>query len=349
MQSPQLKLKEIIWEITRECNNHCSYCGSSEGWGERVNLEDVISIADAICRFPPKEISISGGDPTLVPLITHERIVKQFLDAKICAKIIVNPKSFRKNADFEKIIGLYDWIGLSINDTHDVARANEIWRGHDSGDCLPKNLTVITNFNTINVFDYDVIKTFVGKRCWQIQYTIDDKIGLYNSAGAISYLQDRLNKSGNNIVIADNMNGGPCGAGMCSLGILATGEVIGCLSMRSWDNCFKVEGNVLKRSLEEIWIYEFQKYRFGEFKCCKDVCGRCLITKEEKKSVDPLNPDVWITTDRYDGNFPRETIIMYGTVVEPTTVYGVFPGQTMMYAVATPEPKFVYGCARINK
>ena len=30
MQKPSLKLNEIIYEITSECHNNCSYCGSKE-------------------------------------------------------------------------------------------------------------------------------------------------------------------------------------------------------------------------------------------------------------------------------------------------------------------------------
>jgi MoaA/NifB/PqqE/SkfB family radical SAM enzyme len=62
MQNQHLKLKELIWEITGECKNNCSYCGSKKTNDKTVSDGVVLQIANKIAKYPPNEINISGGD-----------------------------------------------------------------------------------------------------------------------------------------------------------------------------------------------------------------------------------------------------------------------------------------------
>jgi molybdenum cofactor biosynthesis enzyme MoaA len=59
----KLELQEIVWEITGECKNGCSYCGSKDAWNCITDVDKICKIADEIAKYPPKEINMSGGDP----------------------------------------------------------------------------------------------------------------------------------------------------------------------------------------------------------------------------------------------------------------------------------------------
>jgi MoaA/NifB/PqqE/SkfB family radical SAM enzyme len=337
MQKEHLKLEEIIWEITQECKNGCTYCGSKEGRNIPTKVAIIENIADEIAKFPPKSINISGGDPLLVPLSTHDYIVKKLRGVGTTVKIIINPRSFREYDTLHslKILGLYDWIGVSINEKDEIAR----YRKYINGEILNPKTTIITNFNINNVFLFDEIKTLVVQNnlTWQIQFTMykdsKDERALYNNEAACTFLYNQIKnamKEKVKIVPADNMNNGECSAGKYSLGILADGTVIPCLSMRSWVKSLNeiIENNILLLPLEIIWKNGFSMYRFKEFKCCKDHCNnKCFkdynveITTNVEKI--PNWGDIFIPEDAKYKKDWRETYV-YGVTPNTTIVYGVF-------------------------
>lgn len=363
MQQKQIALQEIIWEITGKCNNGCTYCGSKHIRSAAPNTDIILEIARKIAAYPPKEINISGGDPICVEPEVHADVLKilRGSDRPPVCKIIVNPKSFiRYQKKFNDIVEMYDWAGISVNDQEEIDAMVEYKKTIDVFD----EFTVITNFNLLNIFMFDAIRRVVGNNIWQIQFTIDDKQGIYNSPEAVRYLQEKISNSNAKIVIADNMNGGQCSAGKCSLGILHTGDVVGCLSMRSWENSLSIEGNIARDlSLKDIWERSFIRYRFSEFKCCKDVCNNCKISPP---AIDWNTPRASVTT------YPEATVDKDGKIILNTpgktidypekpkkpivAMYAVFPGpgdtgnppsgmgDVMMYAVTSPT--YVYGAFR---
>ena len=284
MQAPKLKLKEIIWEITGRCENGCSYCGSKDQWKEGIYNETILKIADKICEYPPEEIDISGGDPLLIDREIHSEIIHKFHSAGINAvKILVNPKSFKKTMAVTNIIELYDWVGVSINTEEEL----NIFKP-SAGYNIMMRTTVISNFNTTNLYMFEYIKEFVKNNNlqWQIQLTMTNKTheAIYKSDLAFETLSSYIRKAldeGVKIICADNLNGAACGAGIQSLGILSNGDVVPCLSMRSWFKDIKevVVGNVLDDGgtetniLQMIWENKFLDIRFRGFHCCKDECG----------------------------------------------------------------------------
>jgi len=332
MQEPLVKLKEIIWEITGRCENKCFYCGSKDVWNVPIDDKRIIDIAKKIAVYPPEQIDVSGGDPLLVSFETHKKVVKILKDAKVLVKILVNPKSFMQGEVWSttsnssvkrKVLGLYDWIGLSVNTKEELDCVSNL-------SLVSDNTTIITNFNAVNVFLFDEIKKVVKEHDsrWQIQFTVskdpEDSIAIYNNEGAMCYLSERVNSAFAekvDIVLSDNCNNGICTAGRYSCGILWSGNVIPCLSMRSWvssiDDC--VVGNIREKSLQEIWENCFDDYRIRQFKCCKDHC--------KNKYFVPCLPDYKFWT--YPPVSPSVTL--YG--VSPTPVYAVFPSPTIMYGV----------------
>jgi len=305
MQPQGIKLREIIWEVTGACKNGCSYCGSKECWNEVIDEDRIKLIVNAISLYPPTAIDISGGDPLLVSLDTH-RYIKEMLKDKagVMIKVLVNPKSLYTHDNDKKeifygdnvlkILDLYDWIGLSINTEEELKQC--------CCSIVPswlKKCTVITNFNLSNIFLYSAIEEFIKNNnlSWQIQMTMykaENSEALYSSEHAIELLSLLIQKSlkeGVKVIPADNINGGSCGAGTSCIGILSSGIVVPCLSMRSWKSGDEFEkatrGNILDYGLEAIWENSFDDYRFKPFKCCKDYSGNvdCLQKVIKEKPI----------------------------------------------------------------
>jgi len=335
----KLKLKEIIWEVTGKCNNGCTYCGSKDVWKTDIDEVKVKKIADRIAEYPPEEIDISGGDPLLVSLHLHKHIVDKLKPTTKC-KILVNPKSFQNAETIEKNmekLRLYDWVGVSINTVEEL----DLFKQLNFNDI---NYTVITNFNLTNFFCVDDFAKFVLEKdvLWQVQFTMyhskdkEHQLALYNYPAAIDKLSAELSKYPKlKILFADNANHGECMAGIHSVGILATGDVVPCLSMRSWcDVNRQSEGNLLNAKLKEIWYSGFGENRFENFKCCKDVCNKCLL---KYVHVTPIT----ITSDG-----PVKVYGPYGVVDVSKFGLGKYKvdGVTA-YAVQTLPVTAVYACS----
>lgn len=347
MQNSKLKLREIIWEITGRCENRCEYCGSKEAWDTNIDEEKIRKIADLIEEFPPEEIDISGGDPLLVDEQTHKYIVKKLKDKKVKVKILCNLKSIitaTKSIDVKfKILGLYDWVEISINEQYDIELFEQCLTFFMQNE-IHKKMTVITNFNISNVFLYKDIERLIKQYelPWMIQYTMyqgKNKNALYENNSAREYLFKNINDSIDDnlkIILSDNITQSQCGAGSSSIGILYNGAVVPCLSMRSWENLSTViQGDIFYDGLKTIWENKFKKYRFCEYKCCKDICNNKFFVRKEIKKQKKLEDLDEIK--KYDEDyFPNENkpftpiyphypqVTLYG-VGSPTTVYGVKP------------------------
>lgn len=362
MQKRPLELNEIIWEITGRCRNGCKYCGSKEVWNNIVDNEKILQIVDAICKYPPKQIDISGGDPFQVDLNIHRQVIQKLKDKNVYCKILINPKSGIIDMDLSKnILSLYDWTGLSINTNEEINLAISFLN-----DIMPyyKNFTIITNFNISNIFKYNDIEEIVRKYnlLWTIQYTVykdkDNDLAIYNNDSALKELENKINasiKSGTKILLSDNTNNGPCGAGISSIGLTFDGDVMPCLSMRSWElprNQILYQGNILEVGLEQIWGTAFRQYRFNEFECCKDACkNKCLNIKNivyvaNTKQEDIIETgktlsDILEEWSKNNPTKPQDTIVvMYAVSPGNVQYYGVtpnpFPGGTVAYAVYPP-------------
>lgn len=357
MQNKLISLDEIIWEITGACLNNCKYCGSSTHWNDPISETIIKNICDAIAEYPPKSINISGGDPTLISYHTHDYITKKLKKSQ--PKIIINPKSYlRLNAEnihLRDILDLYYWTGISINTQEEIDAFLQYWNSfeHVRNEKLP--ITIISNFNIINLFLFDKIQKLVHdiNLNWQIQLTMytneNNDLALYNpnNEEAWNYfcrkikiaLQDNVK-----IVLADNINSGKCTAGSKSLGILSNGNVIPCLSMRSWNETLfsEYQGNLLKDKLQKIWEEKFQSYRFTEFKCCKDHCNnKCFTIDKTYKKPTSISDEFTPSPNQMpDKIYTPKTCIppaiyLYGVTTLPQTmVYGVQDTPiTMLYGV----------------
>ncbi len=341
MQEGKLKLKEIIWEVTGQCKNKCTYCGSKGVWNRKVDSETICKIVDAIAEYPPEELDISGGDPLLVSKEDHTYIYNKLSD-KIKLKILVNPKSFifRNPEEINSILDLYEIVGLSINSVEDINLYESKIKGCGFDSIYkPNKVTVITNFNFKNIFDFNTIRDFVKEKdcSWMVQFTVykdEDSLALYNNENAINDFFEKIQIAidmGVKILISDNVNNAPCGAGTRSLGILYDGTVVPCLSMRSWVKEIGSvrQGNILIEDLQDIWKTNFCNYRYGTFKSCKDVCSNRVFKYKKQSRVSTLPPEENLPKYNY-----QEGVMVYS--VQP--YIPLSPGEhpsTMMYAVRT--------------
>jgi MoaA/NifB/PqqE/SkfB family radical SAM enzyme len=346
MANAHLDLTDIVWEITGACRNNCSYCGSKANWKAPVDEELIKKISYEIYKFPPIEVNISGGDPLLVSYETHDEIIKLFKQEDIKCKIVVNVKSLinrEVNHDNISKLELYDRIGVSLNTVNEISLFRKI------ENILPTDkITIITNFNVVNVFLFEEICKLVKEKnyLWMIQYTIYktiDKRAVYYSNESFNYLKSKVTnalKEGVGIVVADNATSYPCAAGLKSVGILYDGSVVPCLSMRAWcrDIETEVQGNILTNGLKDIWVEGFRKQRFQNFVCCKDYCGRkCLLELEEEPTTYKLEdlhkiPDLkkeLIIDEIFENNkkkiVPDQSpyVTLYGVADRNMYIYGV--------------------------
>ena len=346
----KLTLKEIVWEITGKCKNGCTYCGSKEVWKQEIDETKIKRITDRIAEYPPEEIDVSGGDPLLVSYDVHKYIIEKLANTK--CKILANPKSFKDSLKEQNlyILGLYSHVGFSINTQEELNLFKDL---------LPSlkeiKYTIITNFNLTNFFIFTEFAEFVKEQnvIWQIQFTMyppkdhnkEYQLALYNYPAAVEKLNEDIAKYPDlMMVFADNANCGECGAGLHTLGILSNGDVIPCLSMRSWvDLSNKTpEGNLFSTSLKDIWFNGFKANRFETFVCCKDMCNKQLLNftkseKSEKSEKSDGSKDGYTYTVTEDG----------GLKVTLPKRYNVNTPQVTLYAVRT-EPFDLFEQLKMN-
>lgn len=326
-----IKLKEVIWEITPECNNGCTYCGSKETTRIRTpGPETIKSICNAIASYlHGGEVNISGGDPLLVDYSTITYVISTLKKSNNLVKLIVNPKSFTKKRGFPSQIELFDWVGLSVNTNEELMLVEKYW---DEIKAHCKGVTVITNFNTSNIWMYSKLENFVNTKrlIWQIQYTMyknASEEAIYENEDAKKFLFDKIENTqyNTNIILADNIIGGSCSAGMGSIGILYSGDIVPCLSFRSWNINMTSYGNLLHCDLKTIWEMKLSTFRCNPFVCCKDHVkapyDRQTILKDESLTESELYiqdiPQKIVDFNR----FPN--IVMYGVGINTAMVYGV--------------------------
>lgn len=337
----KLKLREIVWEITNRCDNNCSYCGSkssliysgppdSMGDTKHRSPDAYEAIIEAIAKYPPEVLDVSGGDPLLVDAKIHSLLLEKLRG--VTCNIIINPLSLRYKRNKLKIVNSYHHIGMSLN------TEEEIHAYEDVADGIMAPVTFITNFSLLNLYLIDAIASIVKRRAskWQIQFTMseDRSITVFDKSKALEMLNQGLGKHNlQHLVIADNANSCECSAGINSLGILYNGLVVPCLSMRTWckELSAQVQGNLAKGDdLETLWMTGFKNSRFSDCSCCKHFCSKSVIKPTAFESVlttpftvemaKPQQTTVMVYAVITDGNF----IISNATSGEDIVpIYGV--------------------------
>lgn len=79
------------WFVTHRCNLACDYCATilpGQATPEFENVEDTLTVAEAIASTGPEVVILTGGEPTMHPHI--DRVVNFFNDAKQPFVMITN-------------------------------------------------------------------------------------------------------------------------------------------------------------------------------------------------------------------------------------------------------------------
>lgn len=288
-------LKDVIWEFTSKCNKKCKFCGSKEIVNDKrcLSYEQVNLILDEILNIDTLEyLTITGGEPAtdeMLVMIVREIILRK-PDLKI--RILTNGLFFNK-PDCKELFNTSNiGVGVSINCVEDFNNVEKLIEDLDKN-----RITMITNFGYHNFKDflylYEISKKF---GLWQVQLTIDDELQLMtNDKLTLKNMFTLVDNS--HIVFADNFNtGNECTAGKASCSITYLGEVIPCLSYRSWRKTLDKQGVISKKGdLLNIWNTMFKKYRSTCDNCisCKDVVDLDKLVESDKatqKYIPNYNP-----------------------------------------------------------
>jgi radical SAM protein with 4Fe4S-binding SPASM domain len=311
-----LKLEEIIWEVTLKCGKNCKYCGSKDVIRpENPQKKCILHIAQEIADYKVNIVTLSGGEPGQLSDQTLEEVV-QILKSGGCSVRAVTNGKLLKGA----IAKEFDIIGLSVNDSLDLPQ--DLMRYDD--------LTMITNFGTHNIFSFDklaeIAKNF---NTWQIQLTMGEF--LLSSEG-ITYLKEKIRNLPTTIkyILSDNLQDQHiCSAGIHSCGITTDGDIIPCLSERSIchnEDLLSVQGNLFQRTLKDIWENEFKDIRFSD-KGWTYTCRNCINYPEVKvltpvKTIESWPPTTYPNSAPETPDFDRVTVTVYGVDSNRTIAYG---------------------------
>jgi hypothetical protein len=345
-----MKLLECLWEITGKCNKNCEYCGSKDAPKGQLSSDELKTIAREISSYGVPSITLTGGEPGLIPYPDLKEIIKSLRVGVQEVKVVTNGLIFQDN----KKAKLFDRIGLSVNALHEINWATKLIEGS------PVPVTIITNFGTHNFFDLEPMQCAIEKLCgrfahlfWQIQLTVG-KFQLPTNGIEAVWKSIRKN---DRFVFADNLQPThECTAGLNGCSILWNGNVVACLSERSYHKDMITYGNLLRDSLKDIWETQFRDIRFGcgTHKHCRDCFKYPAIVFQPPtipwKITIPNSDD----SGSSPNNIPTEEphVIMYGVwpreASPVVTMYGVFPPKdsTFMYGVFS---KRMYGVTGSGK
>ncbi len=339
MKVNRLSLDEMMWEITLKCNKSCSYCGSKELLNASDDFANEIEkkiwdIARAIVEYPPKSLTITGGEPIMIGKNLFSNIVGFLVDNEIVVNVLTNGELFKYD-----VLDKINRVGYSINTLEDVENYNNAKNNLKSTIEMETEVVMITNFGTHNIWEFDKLSKcftegdFVN---WQVQLTTGNELQL--GPDGIKHLRNKIDEDDGPIIIADNLQiKHECMAGMNSCSILESGDVVRCLSQRTYTketDDMSIYGNLIEPTTPNIglkYIFEVKmnSCRFcNSIACCRDEIDYPKIEVEDTPSeaLQKLADD-W--NEKYEPKMPQDSNDYYTKEVEdpyngPTVfVYGV--------------------------
>ncbi len=304
-----------VWEVTMGCNMRCKHCGSScsEPLPDELTTEQALNLCDQIADLGVKWITLSGGEPLTrkdIPLL-----VKRLNSNGVDVNIITNGWLLDENLIKELKKSGIATVAISIDGTeaiHDsIRRPDSYSQSRRAFSILKENGIKTGAITTISKQNMDILEDMktellsMGVDSWQVQLGLpmgnlkerpdwllepeqmDDviefcyktakegKMRIY-PADCIGYCTKKeieikqISFGTNNVKLWDG-----CNAGVRGFGILQNGDILGCTSIRSEEY---IEGNILKRSLRDIWEDEntFLWRRNITKSQLSGECGKCV-------------------------------------------------------------------------
>jgi len=272
------------WELTLKCNMNCMHCGSSAGEKRTTELttNQALQICEQIKELKVKFVGITGGEAIVRK--DWPIIVKRLRDYGININILSNGWAITPEIiNHFKALGITT-VAISIDggipSTHDTVRRkpgsfNKCFTALRNLKAAAIPSTVITTVHKGNFTELPLIrdKIYGLTQTWQIQIAVPfgrfpkelmlSKEQFYSLAMFIASTRKQFPRKKLVILGAHSIgyhshyirntmanpvwNG--CQAGISTMSIQSNGNIKGCLSL---PDDF-VEGNVLNRSLKEIW------------------------------------------------------------------------------------------------
>lgn len=305
-----LKLKEVLWEITNKCDKNCKYCGSKNSLSnDNPSIDTITAILYSIVEYPPEIVTITGGEPGCLDIDVLDNVIGVLSAYGVKVRIVTNGR-FLQYASHYKNFDKVEVIGLSVNEPWPY------WFDYVEGH--EKDLTIVTNFGTHNIWHFDKLAKFISDsnfNTWQIQLTMGEY--MLQKEG-IAYLREKIRSLNDpkceykvNYILSDNLQDiHVCQAGISSCSITANGEVVPCLSERSRtvESTVTIEGSLLQNSLKDIWENAFKEIRFNG-PWCKS-CRSCITY-----------PNIDILTPTISSNNKPQTIAADDVMIDVGEVY----------------------------
>lgn len=303
----EYQLKEVVVELTKQCNLNCLHCGSacpnSKPSGEFTSLEWK-GLIRQLKTMGASKIVFSGGEPTLKD--NFENIIAYTKGVGLKFGIITNGFAVSKNLAKTIATNKPFAVGVSIDglkNTHNLIRRNsESWqraiRTISHLQELGVQVCVVTTVNTLNYQELPKLAEllhFAEIDSWQLQLAMPTGRMRSQKAKLINDLEFRIvcefvmsfrqMYSDFNIQAADCFGFAPegsirseewqgCSAGIASVGIDSLGNVLPCLSLQSTIQC----GNVREKELKHIWEssegFDFNR-KFNP-ECVAGECRGCI-------------------------------------------------------------------------
>lgn len=299
-------------EVTLRCNMRCLHCGSSADGRPRqheMGLGDWQKAVDELVLLGTEYFTISGGEPFVWE---HWRELAKHIrnHGKTLSMISNGSRISDGDIGFLASIGMWN-IALSLDGTeehHDLIRrtpgsfaqaVDAIHRFKRT----PIKLCATTSVNKINFGDLESLRTILAELeidLWQVQIVnafgrageLRDELVIEPSqyAAVVEFIHEsqRQRAAGRlplAVMPADSigychgiaaeiwgeLEWRGCSAGRYVIGIQSDGDVVGCLSLQG--RAF-VAGNILERSLAEIWADD-EAFAYNRKFCASDLKGPC--------------------------------------------------------------------------
>ena len=279
-------LKSAVWEITLACCFNCAYCGSRGGKARDNELcaAECDSVAQQLAAMGCERVSLIGGEVFMRK--DWEEIVTSLTSRGIKTCIITNGYRMTPEIISSLKASAVESVAVSLDGTeavHDPYRQNGSFKRALetikalTGSGIP--VSVITSLRKDNapcLSDFYDILRGLPIFAWQLQACSPmgnaEKNRLevgFDAEEVLRFVRDTAFSAPFYVGVADNigyytpeegavrgiegLRFEGCSAGLTTLGIDSVGNVRGCESM--YDERF-IEGNLRKRTLEDIWMDE---------------------------------------------------------------------------------------------
>jgi radical SAM protein with 4Fe4S-binding SPASM domain len=301
--------KLVAWDSTRRCNLNCQHCGAKkENYPRELMTDEIEKLIGEIAEWGVQYFGVTGGEPLM-----RQDLLDIFAYAKrkgLSTSLATNG-FFIDELKAKEIARLFDSVQISLDGpeaTHNQIRENQLAFAKAIGAMRllkltgVRQLTISSVITPTNLPQFDELAEIVKQiepNIWKIvlvmpigraeenQNLVLDKEQFMSLVEKIIKLRKQWKKKtkidlGENSAYLGECDSHvretpffcPVGFNACCVGV--DGNIRGCPEQPDIE--YFREGNILEKSLKEIWTNGFKKYRTKEFLQDKN-CANCAYKK----------------------------------------------------------------------